>query len=98
MVTNTPVGMEEMLGETAELSGSYNSSVALSVEQLERERAASNRATAERLDALVRAARAGAAVMPVAAEVAHAQRVGRRELERRRSRNRAAKRARRTNR
>jgi hypothetical protein len=102
VVTQTPGELRHLLGESAPLKFAPDQ-----VDMQRPVRAAELDAAAaladklderERLIEMAAAVRQGATVMPVDAEVAHAQRIGRRELERRRARRKAQAKARRNNR
>lgn len=107
MVTTTPAEMREMLGETAPIPAAVFDPPVEHMNPKRPLRSAELDAAAELVDALEEkerlkkmadVVRAGGTVMPVDADVAHAQRIGRRELERRRARRKAAANARKRNR
>lgn len=98
MVTNTPMGMEHLLGKSAPLPSTFAGPMDAPLDeerlrQLEREAPEGER---QGLAELREAVASGAVVTPVRSEVAHAVTVGNRELRRRKRRQ--AKQARKRNR
>lgn len=100
MVTAAPSGLREHLGLSAPMKFDADPDMARPVSAAELDAAAKVAAIEERerLKVMADVVRAGGTVMPVDSEVAAAQRIGRRELDRRRARRKAAAKARKANR